>query len=198
MQALVALVAIPLALLNLLAGIAGCIWLAFEGEWGLIGIGLLYAFTGTFIVSLALLPTFLLIAPISAAAERGNTALAFFLGLPSMAWTYIVLFGSCFLFMSYAAALGRTPLVPYLLWAYATALGPWSYMARKEAQSGNEASLYTVSGAQLATMLMGIALLIDPTDHSLDRLIFWMIPGVCLAALLQGLNIYTETRRYGY
>lgn len=49
MQALIAILILPLMLLNFLGGIVGVIWLMILGEWGALGIALIATvFPGTF------------------------------------------------------------------------------------------------------------------------------------------------------
>jgi hypothetical protein len=198
MEAIFGLMAVPLALLNLLSGLVAIVWLLLLGEWRMVAFGALYAFSSTFLIGVAMLPGMLFAGPAAMAAERGRTLLAVIIGFPALAWTYVLLFGSAFLFLSYAARVHDGFILPYLLWAYATALAPWANMARKEQQSGNEYSLYSVSGAQFGTMLAGIALLLDPTDYSFVRLGAWMAPGLLLAVLLQGIHMYAATREPDY
>jgi hypothetical protein len=194
-EALLAVISVPLLLLNLLSGIVAGIWLILLGDWRIVVGGFIYAFAGVFLISLAIAPGLIFAAPAAMAAQKGRSVLALVLGLPSLLWTYLPLFGSCFLFMKYAAQTHDGSILPYLLWAYSTALAPWSYMAQKEQQAGNEYSLYAVSGAQVAMLSMGIALLIDESDYSFARLGVWMVPGVLFTFVLQGMQIWVNTRQ---
>ena len=198
MEAILGVLAIPLGILNLLGGIVSIIWLAFLGEWHLVLFGIAYAFVGTFLISLVLLPGMIFAAPAAMAAERGKPWITLLLGVPSIIWTYFVLFGSCYIFLKIAVQNYEGQIIPYLLWAYATAIGPWTYMAQKEEQLGNESSIWPVFGAQVGTLLGAIALYIDPSDSSLDRVAIWMSPGLALGLALQFFQMYVNTRRPRY
>jgi hypothetical protein len=56
MQALIALLVLPLMLLNVLGGIVGGIWLIVLGEWGALGVALIAIVFGAIICSFALMP----------------------------------------------------------------------------------------------------------------------------------------------
>jgi hypothetical protein len=145
-------------LLNFAGGIVGGIWLAILGQWSLVGGGLAVGIASTFILSLALMPGFLFLVPATAALERKRFLFGTLLGAISFAWTLsiISLWGvaSFLLVLPEERGIG---LLPYLLWAYSIATGPWTYMASRESQADpNSSSSITAFFACLgaaATML---------------------------------------------
>lgn len=152
----VATLAIPIVLFNFAGGIVGGIWLAVIGEWGALGTGIAALVFGTLAIGIALAPSLALLPLAESASRRSNIVAMVFLGIISVGYTYIVMavwcVGAFVFFLEYAA---RGSVLPYLLWSYAVATGPWTYMARKEAQSdpGSWAPMSSFS-AQIACITM--------------------------------------------
>jgi hypothetical protein len=73
----------------------------------------------------------LLALPMAGLGERRAFAAAL-IGLPAMIWTYAVIAVSCAWVFSGITTTPHGSLIPYLLWGYAAATAPWSYMASKE------------------------------------------------------------------
>jgi hypothetical protein len=76
MQALLALVMIPLMLLNAFGGVAAGLWLALLGEWWALGVGLI-AICSPFLLSIILAPGLLLLAPAGILLDKQRPFLAF-------------------------------------------------------------------------------------------------------------------------
>ena len=89
MQALISLLMVPLMILNIFGGIASGIWLAFLGEWGGIGVGLIATIGGAFFCSLLLLPGMLVSVPAIFMMDKGGIlkALGFLIGMVGLFWT---------------------------------------------------------------------------------------------------------------
>lgn len=191
--------ALPFMLLNLLGGIVGGVGLLFQGEWGLFFLGLGWMFFGAFALSLALVPG-MIFAPILAwAGERENIPLMVLAGVPAMAWTYIVMAVSCVAVFGVMVK-GSDAGIFHMLWGYAAATGPWSYMAREEAKTGNDNAGLTAFFAQLGVISMMVAIFIEPAETDFYRLIFWFAPLLLIGLLLQVFIAWVETRnaRRGY
>jgi hypothetical protein len=199
MSGLVLLIALPLMVLNFLGGIVAGVWLIILDDWSTFFFGLAYMFAGAFILSFLMLPMFLFAMP-AAAAGRRSAALGFVLALPALVWTYGLVAASCTYVFSAVVSEADNVLIPYLLWGYAVALAPWSYMASKEGRDGYAGM--TVFFAQLGTVAMMIAVLRDPTDISFSRLIYWMAPPLVIGMVLQLVMAVVETKaqrqRYQY
>lgn len=138
MAGFIAIVSLPILLLNFLSGIVGGIWLAVLGEWRLLFIGLGVTFTGAFAIGFALMPSLIFALPLQSAVERRSiSGVLFFLSL-NLLWTYLLIAAWCvgaFYLISQNYTL--SPALPYLLWAYSIAVGPWTFLAKKDAQTGN-------------------------------------------------------------
>jgi len=154
------LLVIPLALMNSLGGVLAGIWLAILGQWGSIGYGILFLIGSAIALSIAMAPGLLLAAPAAIFHEKGKMLAAFAFGFLSSLYTVAVLTVWCiavlFFFMKRADA---SSIIPTLLWSYGVATGPIAWLAQKELQAGNEFSMVSSFFAQLAYLLVVLALL---------------------------------------
>jgi energy-coupling factor transporter ATP-binding protein EcfA2 len=125
---------VPILLLDFFGGIIGFIWLAILGEWGIIIGGVIYMVIGAFVVSLLLIPSLLLVAPITYFAKKENTVAIAFFGLLSVSYVAVIIYFTCaWIFKAYTGAIpAGNSVLPYLLWSYSIATAPWAYMASKE------------------------------------------------------------------
>ena len=194
MGALIALLAVPIMILNFLGGIVGGIWLLVAGDWSTFGYGLLYLFGGTFAVSLLMLPAMALAFPAAKLAESGRDTLAFIVGIPALLWTYAVVIVSCVAVFSWIMLRADGSPWPYLLWAYAVATGPWSFMASKEEQGRNEYANMTAFASQLGVVSLFAAYLTDPSDVSFGRLVWWFAPLMVAALIVNMFMVWANVR----
>lgn len=125
---------VPILLLDFLGGIIGFIWLATLSEWGIIIGGIIYMVIGAFVVSLLLIPSLILIAPITYFSKKENVVGIAFFGLLSVSYVAVIIYFTCaWIFQAYTSSIpAGNPIIPYLLWSYAIATAPWAYMASKE------------------------------------------------------------------
>jgi hypothetical protein len=151
MQAFIAILFLPLMLLNFVGGIVGYIWLVFLGEWSVIGIGILATVFGAFVCSVALAPGLLVSVPAVGMYSRGGVAriASFPLMLIGLAWTFAVMCVWAVWWFAYFMSAGVLSILPALLVAYSVATAPWVYMAQKEAQSGDGNAASTAFFLQL-------------------------------------------------
>lgn len=199
MQALMAIIIIPLILLNFAGGIVGGVWLAIRGEWSVIGLGILYMIATPLALGLAILPGLIFAAPAAALMERRHIFLGGLVALPALAWTYAVLGGSCLLVVAYtSAAWDGEAMLAYLLWAYAVAMAPWAYLAQKDEQAGQRGSGATLFFAQVSIVSMGIGTLLNGAPLYWTELILWCGPPIALGLLLDWVlalgSAYEESR----
>ena len=178
------LVALPLLVLNFLGGLVSGIGLAFQGEWRLIFVGIGYGVAGPFLLSIAMLPAMIFI-PLSVWADkRGNTLVAVAAAIPNLAWTYIVVAVSCIIVFSAITKNAEGDLF-HLLWGYSVTTAPWSFMAQKDRQSGNDYSSTLMFFVQMGTASMMVAAFVDPYDTGAARLAAWFLPFMGLGLLAQ-------------
>lgn len=200
MGALLAILAIPIMLLNWLGGIIGLIWLIILGDWATIGLGVVVLLVGTFAIGLALTPGMLVVAPMAALYERGQRTSALVVGALGLLWTYAVLTVWCVGMFAYmlSRAEGES-VIPYLLWGYGAATGPWTYMAQKESRADpSSPATMTAFAAQLGVISMMVGAMADQYDLSFERLIWFFVPfvGVCLAIQLALAALASRERQF--
>ena len=162
MMKIIELFTIPIVILNALSAIIGCIWLAIIGEWTLLGIGVVLIFTSHWILSMLMLPG-MAISFISVWLMERKNLLMYVFGYLSNLYTNILIVGWClgsFIVCTsyYAPIEGNIEitlrLIPYLLWSWSMALGPWQFFASKEPD--NEYSImttYVISVFYLLTLI---------------------------------------------
>ena len=160
---IVTIFSVPIMFLNIGGGIVGGIWLAILGEWWLLGIGIFLLFTSHWILSLLMIPSL----PISVLAvylyEKKNP-LRHIMSYISQLYTNILIVLTCvfaFVLCSrfYSGNIGFG-YIPYLLWSWGMALGPWQFFASKEPD--NESSTITLFSASVFYFLFLTSLFISP------------------------------------
>lgn len=176
-EAVIAVVMIPIIVLNALGGLVGGIWLIAVGEWP-IPVGVLIAyFISTYLISFALL----LAMPFQALgvyfSNKKYSLLMFislFLGLlitsaVSIAWVLGTFYWVVSLYE------GGLPLWPLLLVGYALATGPFAYMARGESEDSH--------GTYIAVFTTQVIFIVSTVLYLIDISIL-IIPVSIFVALL--------------
>jgi hypothetical protein len=197
MQALIALLVLPLMLLNFLGGIVGGIWLIVLGEWGALGIALAALVFGVIVCSFALMPGMLATAPAILMYGKGGAAriVSYPLMLVGLLWTFAVM--SAWALWWFAYFLKRadpSSVVPMLLIAFSVATGPWAYMAQKEAQGGNEHSSLTTFFLQLACAVIFVMLAFAGA-HPFTALVVFLVIMATALLLNAGMGLAMAARR---
>jgi hypothetical protein len=141
--ALVAILSFPLLIVDLLGGIVSGIWLLASGEWKLVVIGIVLIFISQYIIALISAPGMFLSAAgmrkINSGDKAGGGGLLLggflFIDVIRILWCVTILY-------FYTKNVGyRSPLVPILIWAYGSAVGPWDMLANKDLRMGNPSAL---------------------------------------------------------
>jgi len=175
-----AILLLPIILLNFLGGIVAGIWLIVAGQWALVVGAFISIIVSYWILSLLLAPTLLIAAPLAWAAKRGHSVLIVILGALVNLWTnaLMLLYGvGSFLFVFSHYEDGMR--LPYLLLAYAVATGPWLYMAQGESRSGDSGSGTTLPAFGLC--LGSLAMMIVAVVYSGSTSALWVACGIPLA-----------------
>lgn len=181
MQALIALLVLPLMVLNLLGGVIGVIWLMILGQWGALGVALGATIFGTFACGVALMPGLLATGPAVLLHGKGGfariTAYPFmFVGL---LWTFAVMCTWALWWFSYFLKIAdSTSLVPMLLIAFSVATAPWVYMAQKDAQGGSNHASFTAFFLQLACAAIFVLVALGGAHPTTALVTFLVIMGV--------------------
>jgi hypothetical protein len=147
----------------MVGGIIAGIWLAFLGEWGLILIGIVLLFTSHFYLSILMLPG-LLFAPICVRLYEKKNPLGHLFGFLSQFYTNLLIVGTCafafFVCTRFYVGESKFGLIPYLLWSWGMALGPWQFFQSKEPD--NEFSAITLFSATIFYFLFLISIFLGP------------------------------------
>lgn len=183
-EAIGILFAFPIMLLNFLGGFVGGIGLIIQGEWTKFFIGIAYAFSGGFIVSILMLPSLVLLPLVLWAGERENTVLMILAAIPNLIWTYVVIAVSCVAVFG-AMVKGSDGDIFHLLWGYSAAIGPWSFLANKDRQNGETESTTSMLFIQIGTIAMMIHCYIRPDLTDLTDLMKWFLPFLGLGIVVQ-------------
>ena len=196
METVFAILAIPVMLLNFLAGIVGGIALLLKGEWGAFALGLGYGLLGPLLIGFLMLPGLLVAAPLAAKGVQKSGLLTGFFGLLAMSWTYVVMTFTSVTIFAIITAVPESGFF-HLLWGYSSVTAPWSYMANKERQSGNPDAAIPVFFLQLATisMLVGRGVFDAPTNE----ILLWFLPFALLGMIVQfvlAMLVAREERRF--
>jgi hypothetical protein len=161
---IIEVLSVPIILLNTVGGIIGGVWLAILGEWRLIGVGVLLLFTSPWILSILMMPN-LLIAGIAVRFIEKKYILGYVFGFISQLYINILIVATCvFAFTicsNYYEGHISISYVPYLLWSWGMALGPWQYFASKEPE--NEFSAITLFSASIFYFLILVSHFINMT-----------------------------------
>tara|TARA_R110000787_G_scaffold70728_2_gene157321 strand:- start:882 stop:1499 length:618 start_codon:yes stop_codon:yes gene_type:complete len=196
-----ALIAMAIAIVNMLGPIISGIWLGVIGEWGLLGMGLLYMMFGVAWTGLLILPAMGFAVGAGTLADRGSRIAAIIAAIPAFAWTYAVAIGTSvivFMFTVGKIDWNDNP-IPYLFWGFSVATSPWSYMAMKEMQAGNNHG-----GASLAASFLTIGCALAAIWYLVDGAESWQdwavrIGGVMIFGLaFQLLEVILVTSRPRY
>lgn len=178
---LLEILSLPIMIFNFAGGIVGGIWLAFLGEWRLIGIGLVLLFVLNWILSIFMIPS-MIISSIGMKFYGKNKFLVLFFGYISQLYINILIIATCVLALLICSSFynGNTYLgfIPYLLWSWGMALGPWQFFASKEPD--NEFSTITVFIASIFYFLFLLSIAMNPGISLIVLIIFGIIQLILL------------------
>lgn len=153
-----------LFILNFFAGIVGGGWLLFSGEWKLIILTVLISLFIPTLYSIVTMPlNYLFGAGMSFFANKRKKALVIIFSAISILINNIIELIWVFLVFIYAVAIAETSsisMIPYLLYGYAFATGPFNYMASKEPKDsiGTHIGVYFI---EISYVILSILLLVN-------------------------------------
>lgn len=188
------IICFPIMLLNLLGGIVAGIWLAFLGEWKLIFIGIVLLFTSHFYLSMLMLPV-LLFVPIVAYFQEKKSPLLYLFGFLSQFYMNLLIVGTCtfafFVCTHFYGGGSKLGLIPYLLWSWGMALGPWQFFASKEPD--NEFSFMLLLSATIFYLLLLLSIFLGPPVTLTIVILFLLVQ----LFILPVFNIYIASKTGG-
>jgi hypothetical protein len=154
-----ALLTVPIKLLNLFGTVASGLWLAILGVWWAIGYGVALLLVSIFGLSIALMPGVALGVPARYFLSRGQNAAAYPFAFLSTMYTYAVMtVWSVWVLNLFVQHATPGSLFPLVVWSYGSATGPWTYFASKERD--NYASGIAAVAAQVGYLLIMLMVLI--------------------------------------
>lgn len=182
---IVGVLSVPIMILNFASGIVAGIWLAILGEWGLLGIGILFLFTSHWLIGLLLLPMLPVDALTLYLSGRKNP-LGYLTGYISFLYTNILIALTFFFAYSVCKSYyhGDTWIgyIPYVLWSWGMALGPWQYMSSRE--PNNEYSTFTMFCAAAFYLFFLASLFIYPPLVGIILMMFIVVQFIVLPIYL--------------
>ena len=188
------ILSIPILFLNAFGVLIGSIWLAFLGQWKFIGEGIFGLIIFYFIISILLLLK-MPFARITIRLFEKKSPFGYILAFISQLYINILIVATCALAFTIwsniyeeVEGIGKARIcigfVPYLLWSWGMALGPWQFLASKEPY--NEFSAITQFSASVFYFLFLVSLFISLTLSFIIAIIF----GVVHLIVLPTFNIY--------
>lgn len=189
LNGIIALISFPLVLLNIIGGIAALIWLIVLGEWNAILLGILIMLIGAFVISFLLMPGLIFMLPISYFAEKNKVfGLAIF-GFLNLLYTFaIIAISSYFIFYYITNSVGSEHMLPALIWSYAAATAPWSYMASKEEGARGEFN-GTQSTLYFAELGLFVVVILLAFFHQTLVTSFYIFSGIMIVPLILSVSI---------
>lgn len=197
MQALILLLLLPIMIFNFGAGIVGLVWLMFSGGWPAILVGIGALVLGPFAIGVAMLPGMAIAVPAIGALQSGrvSTAMVLPLLILSSFWTYVVLTVWCVGTFVILLNNFEGDLIPRMLWAYAVATGPWTFMAQKEAASDRDSQAPTTAFfAQVGCLSIMLSIWIGSGYQSAFGMALFFVPLMGLAIAFQALSAWLAYR----
>lgn len=186
MAALVQLIVFPIMLLNIFGGIAGAVWLLFLGDWRLALVGVVVSVIASNILFLPLGLGVLFSGGAIASLNSRHYVIGFILGLLGATWTFTIITAWCVLVFTTVLAAQQVdePRLPFLLLAYATATGPWTYMASFDRQGEGGSTTIATLATCIGCALLIVVGLLRPDPDFRTMLVPFLIP-VVAGLLLQ-------------
>jgi len=161
----VGVLVIPLLILNIFSGAVGGVWLAIVGEWRLMLYGVVLMVVMPWMWIVASLPAMGLVAAFGGLGEKyDRPLLAVFAGAVFAVWSMaLVVAWVAFVFLQFTDTAGQSPVIPLLLWGYATVNAPLASMASKE-PADSTGTWMALLLADLTYILLSILLLAGATS----------------------------------
>lgn len=196
LAALMALITVPLAVLNMFGGIISGIWLMVLGHWGQFALGIAILVGGSTLLGLVTMPSFPLQIGGATLMKQGKAISGSLLMLLAGLWTYFVIYIWCGVTFSTMAGGADGHMIPSALWGYANAVGPWSYMASKggKEETGSTVALFA---AQLGCVSMMVGVLFRGAAPTALGLAPYLAPFILLGVLAHfalGVAMVVETK----
>ncbi|WP_370183251.1 hypothetical protein [Alteriqipengyuania sp.] len=174
-------------------GLIAGVGLLFLGEWSLVLLGIGWMILSPFAISIAMLPAMAFMPLADWAMRRESLPMLIAASIPNVLWTYFLVAASSIYIFSMVASLPEAGFFHWL-WAYALVTAPWSFLARKDAEAGNDAGATVSFFVQIGAIAMIVACWLEPSDTDMERLAYWFLPVLGLGLVAQLLLVWVDTR----
>ncbi len=177
---------------NLLAGLAGGIWLVFLGQWRIVASGVLFSLLFPKLYLLITLPIHLLVdLRLISLAEKRKRLATLLVGALSLVLNVTIMLAWLFIAFAYliglASVTGLTG-VPFVLFGYSCIVGPFTYMASQEPRDS--------VGTYLNVCLMQIAYIVLSVLY-FSNLLWLSLPLIVpLAVMFQAVLLQISAREF--
>jgi hypothetical protein len=168
---------LPVAFMNIVSGVIGGIWLLVLGEWRLILIGLLLTFTAHWHLSLLLLISTPLDIIGMRLYDKGSKWHYLFVYI-SLLYANLLLFASCILAYiictSFFDGEIGIALLPYALWSWGMALGPWRFLVSRGGAT-EMGAINMIFSASILYLLFIVSVFLGPVTNFIATALFIII-----------------------
>jgi hypothetical protein len=173
---------VPIIFFNGLGCIIAAIWLGILGEWTLLGFGILLSVLLTYLLTMLILPN-LVIGGISLHFyNKGKMFLRYLFAYISIFYVNILIICTCICAFIFCAEFYRGDAIigaiPYLLWSWGLALGPWHFFALK--RPWNDFAAITLLRISIFYFLFLLSTMFIPTFSLLLGVIFGLVELIIL------------------
>lgn len=166
----------PILFLNIAGGIIGGVWLIILGEWSLFCFGILITISLPWLLTIIMMPGLLLSGIAIYYTERKNF-LGYIFNYLSQLFTNLFIVATCVFAFLYCSSYYKSDIgfgiIPYMLWSWSMAFGPWQFFASKEIE--NEYTLVTLLSAQIFYFLFLLSIFLIPLIGLIILLIFGIV-----------------------
>ena len=172
--ALLGALLIPVFILNIVGGLGSGIWLAVLGNWAPIFIGIVVIVISSCLWPIAMMPTFLCIAPLVKLAEGRRYFLFSILAFVCAFYTLsVVTVWSVLVMWYFREGAAESNYIPLMIWSYGVATSPFVFMYAKD--QNNNVLLATIASASIAYIVAGLWVLLGHPAIRDTNLVFLVI-----------------------
>ncbi len=159
----------------------GCIiaafWLVILGEWTLIGFSILLSVLLTYMLTILIIPNIVLAGIAIYFYNKRNKVLGYLFAYISLLYVNILIICTCIYAFLFCADFykGNTIIgaIPYLLWSWGLALGPWHFFVLK--RPWNDFAAITLFRISIFYLLFLLSTMFIPTISLISVAIFGLV-----------------------
>ena len=173
---------IPIRFLNGFGCIIAAIWLGTLGEWSLIGFGILLSVLLNYILSILIIPNLVIDGIAMYFYNKGKMFLGYLFAYLSIFYVNILIICTCIYAFMFCAEYykGDTIIgaIPYLLWSWGLAFGPWHFFALRK--PWNDFATITLLRISIFYFIFLLSTMFIPTISLILVVIFCLVELIIL------------------